>query len=75
MYHITQRDDRITEVEMTMHINLGGNLSKAVVNGFILPSFNWTIGHQQTYFINSVDLENMSVEDGKLLGEVLINQI
>ena len=75
VYHVTQLDDETAEVKFGLHINFGGNLLKAVVNGFVIPNFDRVVSHGQVYFANSIELGDLTKKDGHLLGEVLINQI
>ncbi|GMH51051.1 hypothetical protein TrST_g8578 [Triparma strigata] len=75
VYKVTQIDRGFVEVEIGTHINFGGKLPKAIVNGFIIPNANRAVSHQQCYFANSIHLEDLTKEDGKLLGEILVNQI
>ncbi|GMI04580.1 hypothetical protein TrVE_jg9907 [Triparma verrucosa] len=75
VFQVTQLDDRTTEINWGFHINFGGKLPKVVVNSVIIPNFNRALSHHQVYFANSIDLANLSKSDGKLLGEVLVNQI
>ncbi|GMI00258.1 hypothetical protein TrLO_g11333 [Triparma laevis f. longispina] len=69
---VTQLDDRLTEVEWGVHINFGGNLPKALVNAFVLPSTNRVLNHHQAFFADSLNLVNLSKDDGKLLGEIFV---
>ncbi|GMH71579.1 hypothetical protein TL16_g05691 [Triparma laevis f. inornata] len=57
------------------HLNFGGRLPRVLVNNFIIPDFNRTISHSQVYFANLIDLANLSKDDGKLLEEILVNQV
>ncbi|GMH67149.1 hypothetical protein TrST_g14100 [Triparma strigata] len=72
---VTQLDDETTEVQWGSHVNFGGKLPSAVINGFIIPNSNRVLSHHQAYFANSILLQDLKKTDGKLLGEVLINQI
>ena len=72
---ITQLDDGTSEIEYGVHINFGGYLPRTIVNGFIIPNFNRILSHYQAYFTNPLELEDLTAKDGKLLGEILINQI
>ena len=73
VYLVTQLDDGTVETKMGFHINFGGNLPNAIGNGFIIPNFDRIDSHAQAYFGYSiVDLKK---NDGKLLGELLVNQI
>ena len=74
-YKVTQLDNGLTDVELGNHFNFGGKLPKAIVNGFIIPNANRAVSHQQCYFMNSIHLEDLMKEDGKLLGEIIVNQI
>ena len=73
IYHFTQLDDGTVETKMGLHINFGGNLPKAIVNGVVLPNFDQVISHTQAYF--GCSILDLKKTDGKLLGELLINQI
>ncbi|GMH47422.1 hypothetical protein TrVE_jg4853 [Triparma verrucosa] len=75
VYCLTQLDDGTTDVQMGFHINFGGHLPKAIVNGFIIPSTDRVISKHLVYFANSLTLDNLKEADGKLLGEILVNQI
>ncbi|GMH86654.1 hypothetical protein TrST_g13924 [Triparma strigata] len=75
IYKVTQVDSGFVDVEIGTHFNFGGKLPKVVVNGFIIPSGNRAVSHQQCYFMNSIHLEDLMKEDGKLLGEIFVNQI
>ncbi|GMH78487.1 hypothetical protein TrST_g4778 [Triparma strigata] len=72
---VTQLDDKTTELQWGTHLNFGGNLPTAVINGFIIPNFNRANSHHQAFFAYSIRLQDLTKKDGKLLGEVLINQI
>lgn len=72
---MTQLDDGTTEVEMGYHLNFGGQLPKALVNGFILPDVNRGLSHNMAYYACALDLGDLTKEDGKLLGEILVHQI
>lgn len=72
---MTQLDDLMTEVQWGMHINFGGNLPAAVVNGCILPNFNGVVSQYQAHFTNILILKNLAKTDGKILGEVLVYQV
>ncbi|GMH53825.1 hypothetical protein TL16_g01538 [Triparma laevis f. inornata] len=72
---MTQLDDGTTEVEMGYHLNFGGQLPKALVNGFILPDVNRGLSHNMAYCACALDLGDLTKEDGKLLGEILVHQI
>ncbi|GMH71838.1 hypothetical protein TL16_g05760 [Triparma laevis f. inornata] len=72
---VSQLDNGTSVVNMDFHINFGGNLPTAVINGFIIPNFNRIASHYQAFFAYSLPLESMTKTDGKLLGELLINQI
>ncbi|GMH96532.1 hypothetical protein TrVE_jg14448 [Triparma verrucosa] len=72
---VTQLDDDATELQWSSHINFGGKLPSAVINGFIIPNTNRLLSHHQAYFVYSIPLQDLKKTDGKLLGEVLINQI
>ncbi|GMH93467.1 hypothetical protein TrST_g8394 [Triparma strigata] len=72
---VTQLDDGTTEVQWGSHIIFGGNLPSTVINGFVIPNTNRVLSHHQAYFANSILLQDLKKTDGKLLGEVLINQI
>lgn len=43
--------------------------------GFIMPSTNRALNHHQAFFAYSINLANLSKDDGKLLGEFFVNQI
>lgn len=45
------------------------------MNGFIIPNFDHVLSQATAYFACSLGLEDLSVSDGKLLGEIFINQI
>lgn len=70
VYRMTQMDDGNTQVEMGGHINFGGMIPRPIVNGYIIPNFSRVVAHQQTFFMNSTQLEDLTKMDGKLLGEV-----
>ena len=70
---MTQFDDGHVETKLGFHINFGGNLPKAIVNGFIIPNFDRVFSHCQAYFGNSILY--LTKADGKLLGELLVNQV
>ncbi|GMH76630.1 hypothetical protein TL16_g07148 [Triparma laevis f. inornata] len=72
---VTQIDNGTTEANSDFHINFGGNLPRPVINGFIIPNFNRIASHHQSFFAYSLGLEALSEADGKLLGEVFVNQI
>lgn len=55
LYVVNQLDDETTEVKWDYHINFGGKLPKALVNGFIIPNSNRVLSHTQAHFVNSVD--------------------
>lgn len=74
-FHVTQLDDETVEVKFGMHINFGGSLPKAIANGVIIPSFDRVVSHAQVYFTNSIEVGDLTKNDGKLLGEVLVNRI
>ena len=75
VYKVTQLDNGLTDVELGLHINFGGKLPRFVVNSGIIPNCNRAVSHQQCYFANSIHLEDLTKEDGKLLGEIFVNQI
>ena len=54
VYHLTQLDDGIVETRFGFHMNFGGNLPKAVINGFIIPNFDRIVSHAQAYFGYSI---------------------
>ena len=70
---VNQLQNGNTEVEWGIHINFGGRLPKFIVNRFIIPNFDRILSHYIVYFKNSLPLVNLTVHDGKLLGEILIN--
>ena len=73
VYLVTQLDDGTVETKMGFHINFGGNLPSAIVNGFVIPNFDRIVSHIQAYFGYSI--LNLTKADGELLGELLVNQI
>ncbi|GMH82328.1 hypothetical protein TrST_g12551 [Triparma strigata] len=73
--HVKQLDDATTEVNMGYHMRFGGNAPKALINGFIIPDMNRVAGHHTAYFACSINLDALLEKDGRLLGEVLVNQI
>ena len=73
VYHLTQLDDGTVETKMGLHINFGGNLPKTIVNAVILPNFDRIESHFQAYF--GCSIVDPTKADGKLLGELLVNQI
>jgi len=75
VYQITQLEDGLSEVQYGFHVNFGGNLPKVAVYGYIIPNANRSTSHHQVYFANSLTLEDLSKKDGKLLGEILVNQM
>ncbi|GMH64861.1 hypothetical protein TL16_g04058 [Triparma laevis f. inornata] len=75
VYYVTQLDDGTVEVNMGCHLNFGGHLPKAVVKGFMIPDNNRVVSHHTVYFANSIALDALEEKDGKLLGEILVNQI
>ncbi|GMH81378.1 hypothetical protein TL16_g08911 [Triparma laevis f. inornata] len=74
-YLITQLDDGTTEVTWGVHLNFGGHLPKPLVHSFIIPNLNRVLSSFQAYFASYLTLSKCTVEDGKLLGEILVNQI
>eukprot|EP00519_Triparma_laevis_P003739 CAMPEP_0182519596 /NCGR_PEP_ID=MMETSP1321-20130603/45181_1 /TAXON_ID=91990 /ORGANISM="Bolidomonas sp., Strain RCC1657" /LENGTH=426 /DNA_ID=CAMNT_0024727579 /DNA_START=233 /DNA_END=1508 /DNA_ORIENTATION=- len=72
---VTQLDDKTTEFQYSSHLNFGGSLPRAVINGFIIPSFNLANSNHQAFFAYSIHVQDLTKTDGKLLGEVLVNQI
>ncbi|GMI13858.1 hypothetical protein TrVE_jg10921 [Triparma verrucosa] len=72
---VTQLDDETTELQWGLHLNFGGKLPIAVVNGFLVPNFLRILSHHQAFFAYSIHLQDLTKTDGKLLGEVLINQV
>ena len=46
-----------------------------VVNGFLVPTFDRVLSHHQAFFTNSISLDEVTKEDGRLLGELLVHQI
>ena len=60
---------------MGYHMQFGGNLPKAIVNGFIIPDMNRISSHYTAYFACSINLDALLEKDGPLLGEILVNQI
>lgn len=74
-YVVTQLNDETVNVEFAFHVNFGGHLPRFIVNGYNIPNFNRSISHKQAYFVNSITLQNLTKRDGKLLGEILINQV
>ncbi|GMH92472.1 hypothetical protein TrST_g1906 [Triparma strigata] len=75
VYLVTQLDARTTKVELGLHINFGGHLPRFIVNSFIVPSFNRIVSHTQAFFALSLSLNSLTKSDGKVLGEVFVNQI
>ncbi|GMH93488.1 hypothetical protein TL16_g12643 [Triparma laevis f. inornata] len=75
VFHVTQLDHGVTEVQYGLHINFGGKLPKFVVNGFIIPDTNGVFSAQQAHFANSLGLKDLTKTDSKLLGEILVNQM
>lgn len=74
-YHVTQTGDGITEVKWCYHINFGGNLPRAAVNGFVIPISDRTVSHFIAYFANLISLSDLTKADGKLLGEIWVNSL
>ena len=70
---VTQLDEVTAEVIWDYHMNFGGRLPKAVVNGAIIPGSDRIVSKFTAHFANSIDLAALNIADGKLLGEVLIN--
>ena len=52
-----------------------GLASLVAVYNFLMPNFDRVLSHLQAYFANSIKLSDLSLEDGQLLGEVLVNQV
>ncbi|GMH79500.1 hypothetical protein TL16_g08167 [Triparma laevis f. inornata] len=75
VFRITQLETGLSKVEWGLHINFGGHLPKPVVYNFLMPNFDRVLSHLQAYFANSIRLSDLSLEDGQLLGEVLVNQV
>ncbi|GMI11614.1 hypothetical protein TrLO_g12258 [Triparma laevis f. longispina] len=71
----TQLDDGTMEIEWGLHINFGGKLPKVIVNGFLIPAFDRVLSRYQAYFAYSLKASDLTKSDGKLLGELLVNQI
>ncbi|GMH90820.1 hypothetical protein TrST_g3882 [Triparma strigata] len=74
-YKFTQLDDGSTEVELGKHLNFGGHLPRVIVHGFVIPNFDRMISNHQVYFLNSLPLVDLTKDDGKMLGEIFVNQI
>ncbi|GMI02694.1 hypothetical protein TrVE_jg6932 [Triparma verrucosa] len=72
---VTHLDDETTELQWVAHVNFAGKLPSTVINGFIIPNFNRVLSHHQAFFAYSILLQDLTKKDGKLLGEILINQI
>lgn len=75
VYLVTQMDDKTVDVTFGAHINFGGKLPSAIVNGIIIPQFVNALSQTQVHFINEIELEGLTENDGKLLGEIFVHQI
>lgn len=75
IFHVTQLDNGSTELQFCFHFNFGGHLPKAIVNSFIMPTYDRVLSHYQAYFAYSISSKKLTKTDGKLLGEVFVNQI
>jgi hypothetical protein len=62
-------------LEHAFRINFGGKLPKIVVEKFLIPGSFIPSKKMQTDFIMSIKLDDLLKEDGKMLGEVAVNQI
>ncbi len=71
----TELDDGSIEVHFGVRGNFGGELPKQIVKRVAIPSVYRSVNQDQTHSMMSLDLEELTEADGKMLGEVLVNQI
>ncbi|GMH83489.1 hypothetical protein TL16_g09612 [Triparma laevis f. inornata] len=75
VYLVTQLDENTTEVQWSMHMNFGGYMPRAIIRNKFMPNTNRILSHHQAFFICAQKLKDFRKSDGKLLGELLVNQI
>jgi hypothetical protein len=71
----TQIDAGECKMEFAYHINFGGQLPAFIAEGYLIPRPFRATHIMATHFIMSIKLANLVEKDGKLLGEVAVNQI
>ena len=70
-----QVDNGTVLVQFSSRINFGGKLPKSVIESAIKPGALRNVKQGQTHHMMSLALDDLRADDGKMLGEILINQI